>query len=39
MSDKYAGQFPLKTECIMQHSLNWMHHSGQAANAVGEDME
>ena len=21
---KYAGHLPSKTECIMQHSLNWM---------------
>jgi len=24
MSVKYAGQLPSKTECIMQHSLNWI---------------
>jgi len=24
LSDRYAGQFPLKTECMMQHSLNWV---------------
>ena len=34
----YAGQFPLKTECII-HTVWTGCASGQAANAVGEDME
>ena len=28
MSDKYAGHFPLKTECIMQHSVNGSVNDG-----------